>query len=85
MRELGCLACHQLGDEGNAVGPALTDVGARGDAAYIRESILDPEAEISPGYENFAGMMPANFGERMTAAQLQSLVDYLSNQTGGGG
>ena len=85
MRELGCFACHQLGDEGNTIGPAFTDIGARVDAAYIRESILDPGAEVSPGYENFAGMMPTNFGDRITAAQLETLVDFLSKQTGGGG
>lgn len=84
MRQLGCLACHVLGGEGNPIGPSFDDVGARVDAAYIRESILDPAAEISPGYENFAGMMPPNFGERMTAAQLEALVRFLSNQTGGG-
>ncbi len=80
MNELGCLVCHQLGEQGNAVGPALTDVGARRDAAYIRESILNPAADVSPGYEALAAMMPTNFGERMTAAQLESLVRFLAEQ-----
>lgn len=80
MNELGCLVCHQLGDQGNAVGPALTDVGTRRDADYIRESILDPGAEVAPGYEALAAMMPTNFGERMTAAQLESLVEFLAEQ-----
>ncbi len=80
LNELGCLVCHQLGDQGNAVGPALTDVGARRDAGYIRESILDPGADVSPGYEALAAMMPTNFGERMTAAQLESLVKFLAEQ-----
>lgn len=75
---LGCFACHQLGDKGNAIGPPLTDVGARRDAAYIRQSILDPGADISPGYEPFAGVMPANLGERMTAVQLEAIVQYLA-------
>ncbi len=80
LNELGCLACHKLGDQGNALGPALTDVGARRDADYIREAILDPAADISAGYEPFAGTMPANFGERITAAQLESLVRFLAEQ-----
>ncbi len=80
LNELGCLVCHQLGEQGNAVGPALTDVGARRDADDIRESILEPAAAVSPGYEALAAMMPANFGERMTAAQLESLVKFLAEQ-----
>jgi mono/diheme cytochrome c family protein len=80
MEELGCFACHVLGDRGNAVGPALTGIGARRAAEAIRRSILDPAAEVAEGYEAVAGMMPANFGERMTAAQLEALVQYLAAQ-----
>ena len=78
--ELGCLGCHQLNDRGNAIGPPLTGMGARQDAAYIRESILDPGAEIAQGYEAFGGMMPMGFGERMTAAQLEAIVQFLAAQ-----
>ncbi len=78
LEVLGCFACHQLGDKGNAIGPPLTDVGARRDASYIRQSILDPAAEIAPGYEAFAGIMPATLGERMTAVQLEAIVQYLA-------
>ncbi len=80
MEELGCFACHVLGDRGNAVGPPLTDVGARRSPDEIRRSILDPGAETAPGYEALAGMMPTNFGERMTAAQLERLVEFLARQ-----
>lgn len=80
MDELACLTCHQLGDQGNAIGPALTDVGARRDADYIRESILRPADQVSEGYEAFAALMPTDFGERMTAAQLEALVDFLAAQ-----
>ncbi len=78
LEVLDCFACHQLGDKGNAIGPPLTDVGARRDANYIRQSILDPNADITPGYEAFAGIMPATLGERMTAAQLEAIVQYLA-------
>lgn len=84
LAELACLSCHKLGEEGNAIGPALTDVGARRDAAYIRESILDPAAQVAEGYENFAGIMPTNFGDRITASQLEALVAFLADQRGGG-
>jgi mono/diheme cytochrome c family protein len=84
LDELACLTCHTLGEEGNAIGPALTDVGARWGTAYIRESILDPAAVVSEGYENFAGLMPTNFGDRITASQLEALVAFLAEQRGGG-
>ncbi|NIR45637.1 MAG: c-type cytochrome [Gemmatimonadetes bacterium] len=80
LNEFGCLACHQLDGQGTAIGPAFTDVGARLDAAAIRESILDPRVEVSAGYEAFANLMPTDFGERMTAAQLEALVDFLAQQ-----
>jgi mono/diheme cytochrome c family protein len=83
MDELGCLACHQIAGEGNAVGPSFDDVGARHDAAFIRESILNPAAQASPGYENLTSLMPPNFGERMSAAQLEALVRFLAEHKGG--
>jgi len=80
FQEFGCLACHQLGREGQVVGPPFTGIGARSDAAAIRRAILDPAAEASPGYEQLAGVMPRDFGRRMTAEQLEAIVDFLSRQ-----
>jgi putative heme-binding domain-containing protein len=47
-----CIACHRVGDEGSEVGPPLTHVGKKG-REYILESLIAPQAEITPGY----GMM----------------------------
>lgn len=80
MDQYGCLACHQLGDQGQVVGPPFDGMGGRLDREQIRRGILDPAAEIAAGYEQFAGVMPPNFGERLTAAQLEVLVDYLAEQ-----
>lgn len=80
LDEMQCLACHQLGGQGVAVGPSFDGIGARRDAAHIRRSILDPTAEVATGYEQFAGVMPTNFGERLSAAQLEAIVDFLSSQ-----
>jgi hypothetical protein len=48
---------------------------------YIRRSILQPAADTAPGFEQFAGTMPPTFGDQLTAAQLEAIVDYLA---GGG-
>jgi len=78
-RAAGCTACHKVGGEGGAIGPDLNHVGARLSAALIRESILAPDAKIAKGYEKFKGIMPKTFGDQLTAAQLESLVQFLAS------
>ena len=80
LRENQCLVCHQLGEEGGPIGPSLTGIGARLDAAAIRRSILQPNADTTSGYEAVAGTMPQTFGEQLTAAQLEVMVQYLATQ-----
>ena len=47
----------------------------------MRESIVDPSASIAEGYED---VMPGNFGELFTEEQIDGLVEYLLESTGGG-
>ncbi|HUE77017.1 MAG TPA: c-type cytochrome [Longimicrobiales bacterium] len=83
MRQHACFACHRLGEEGGPIGPALDDIGALRTPDHIRRSILDPNAETTDGYDAVAGTMPTTFGQQMTAEQLEALVSFLSEQTGG--
>lgn len=46
----GCSGCHRVAGEGSVFGPELTRIGAGRSAEYIRESILDPSADISDDY-----------------------------------
>jgi cytochrome c oxidase cbb3-type subunit III len=46
-----CGQCHTVGARGGHIGPDLSDIGVRRGAAYLRTSVLEPEAEIP---ENFA-------------------------------
>jgi cytochrome c551/c552 len=78
LRAAGCIGCHKIGAEGAAVGPDLTHVGARLNAAGIREAILQPDAKITKGFEKFAGIMPKTFGDQLTANQLEALVRFLA-------
>ena len=41
-----CVRCHALKGFGGAIGPDLTDVGARRTIAYLRTSLIDPETEV---------------------------------------
>jgi cytochrome c oxidase subunit II len=80
--ESGCGACHALADAGTSggVGPDLDDVLADKDAAFIKQSIVDPNAEIASGYS--ANIMPPNFGQTLQPAELDALVKYLDEVTG---
>jgi cytochrome c oxidase cbb3-type subunit III len=45
-----CAACHSLRGEGGVAGPDLTDIGERRSVDYIRESLVNPEAELPENY-----------------------------------
>ena len=45
-----CKNCHMLKGQGSAVGPALDGVATRKDAAYILESLINPNAKLAEGY-----------------------------------
>lgn len=80
IKEAECANCHKINGEGADVGPDLSHVGARRDAAAIRKKILDPTSSVTKGFETMAGIMPKDFGTRMNAAQLEALVHYLATQ-----
>lgn len=46
----GCVNCHMLGGKGSAVGPPLDGIAARKDAAYIAQSLLEPNAVLAETY-----------------------------------
>jgi cytochrome c oxidase subunit II len=72
-----CGTCHTLAAAGTTgtAGPNLGQVLKGKDAAFIRQSILNPNAQIAPGFS--PGIMPQNFGSSLSKAQLAALVAYL--------
>jgi cytochrome c oxidase subunit 2 len=76
-----CGTCHTLADAGTTAttGPDLDKVLKGKDAAFIKESILDPNKVIAPGYQ--ADIMPTNFGDTLSPQQVDALVQYLSKVT----
>ncbi len=101
----GCGACHTIQEIPTArgtVGPNLSDLGTvagtmkPGMSAkdYIRESILQPNAFIVPGFPSPSPMPPFSVGPTSTGTQfteddLNTLIDYLASlgtpQQGQGG
>jgi quinoprotein glucose dehydrogenase len=49
--ELSCVRCHKINGEGGEVGPDLTGVGSRQNREYLLESIVDPNKQITKGFE----------------------------------
>jgi cytochrome c oxidase cbb3-type subunit 3 len=46
----GCSHCHTVNGRGGALGPDLTDIGARRSPSYLRESLIAPEAAVPDGF-----------------------------------
>ena len=91
----GCFACHSTSPGVNMVGPSLAGIAttaseivtstayqgqAKDAAAYIRESIVDPNAFLVPGANfssNGQSLMPSGFDQSLQPAQIDALVVYL--------
>jgi cytochrome c oxidase subunit 2 len=84
----GCSACHTFKPIAGAtgtIGPSLDQLKEAAKAAgqplvaYIKQSIVDPNAVIAKGYQ--PGVMPQTFGTTMTATEINALVAYLAQNT----
>jgi mono/diheme cytochrome c family protein len=74
-----CGSCHALGAARTqaTTGPNL-DTALKGmSAKEIEKAIVDPSAELTPG---FSDLMPKDYGEALTDTELQELADYLAEQ-----
>jgi mono/diheme cytochrome c family protein len=80
-----CAGCHTLADAGSTAttGPDLDGALKGKPEAFIRESIVDPNANIAKGYP--PDVMPQTFESQLSPEQLDALVSYLSQVTGGSG
>jgi mono/diheme cytochrome c family protein len=84
----GCGGCHTLKDAGSGgnIGPDLDKLVADAKTAgkdvnaYVRESIVNPNAYIAPGFPK--GVMPGSFGQTLKPADLNALVAYLVGVSG---
>ena len=75
----GCGACHAFTPAGTdaQVGPNLDKIDPGGQPLedFVRESIVDPNANIVPGYQ--PNVMPGTFESSLSDKQLDALVQYL--------
>lgn len=89
--KLGCASCHAADGKGGR-GPALAGVFGKqqkmasgqnivADEAYLRESILNPQAQIVQGYQP---IMPT-FKGQVSEEQLVQLIAYIKSLGGASG
>ena len=80
----GCGGCHVLAaaNAGGTTGPDLDEILPGQSATQIEESIVDPNAELTPGFP--ANLMPSNFGQLISPEDLELLVEYLISSTSEG-
>jgi len=54
-----CSSCHILDGEGTGIGPELSNVGLRRNVAYLRQSVINPEADQPRLVDRFRGTLNA--------------------------
>jgi quinol---cytochrome c reductase cytochrome c subunit, bacillus type len=68
----GCLACHKIGENGNTLGPNLTEVGTRLGPDAIARTLVNPTPPMPP-YAEFQQESPEQFDK---------LVEYVASLKG---
>lgn len=58
-----CGQCHTVGSRGGRLGPDLTEIGNKRSPAYLRTSLLDPNADVPDTFASYRRViyMPDNF------------------------
>jgi mono/diheme cytochrome c family protein len=84
-----CATCHTFKPAGatGTIGPdldAAPAADAKADnnkdlAAFVKESIVDPDAYIAKGYSK--GIMPTTFGSSLSSSQVDDLVAFILSGT----
>lgn len=83
----GCEKCHST-DGSKGIGPTWKELyehevtladgtTVKADDAYIRKSILEPNAQIVQGFT--PNLMPQDFGKTLTPEQIDALLAYIKS------
>ena len=74
----GCGGCHTFSAAGTSgsIGPNLDEALEGDDPEFVRESIVEPNAEVASGFA--PNVMPQDYGQNLTQEQLDGLVAFLT-------
>jgi len=73
---VNCIKCHQIGDDGNMIGPPLTVIGGKLSKPQLYEAILYPSAAIEMGYETF--VVKTKDGEVYAGLKVEDTPDHIT-------
>jgi ubiquinol-cytochrome c reductase cytochrome b subunit/menaquinol-cytochrome c reductase cytochrome b/c subunit len=69
MASSGCLGCHKVGENGNTLGPNLTEIGDTLGRDAIARTLVNPTSPM-PSYQKFQQENPKQFDQ---------LVQYVAS------
>jgi mono/diheme cytochrome c family protein len=77
--DAGCGGCHTFKAAGTSatVGPNLDEALKGKDAAFIEESITDPNSEVASGFA--PNIMPQDYASQLSSQELADLVAFLQS------
>jgi putative heme-binding domain-containing protein len=63
----GCGACHKVAERGGPMGPDLTRVGRKRSLTHLRQSVTDPNSDLTPGFYKITVVNKS--GQKIVGAQ----------------
>ncbi len=72
-----CVLCHALKGQGSNVGPAMDGIATRQNAAYIKQSLLEPNAVLAKGFEYLQVSPMPPMGLILSAQELEDIQAFL--------
>jgi len=79
---VGCIKCHQVNGEGIDFGPSLSEIGTKLGKDALYQSILDPSAGISFGFE--AWQIELKSGDEAFGLLVSDTTDEIAVKSQGG-
>jgi cytochrome c oxidase cbb3-type subunit III len=78
----GCPACHMVAGQGGGFGPELSAIGARRNAAFLRQTILKPASTLPDGFQYVSAAPTAGVAVRGIRVNEDSFTIQLRDALG---
>jgi cytochrome c oxidase cbb3-type subunit III len=78
----GCATCHTVRGRGGPLGPDLTDIGARSSPGFLRQSLVDPQADVPSGFRMVRAV--TRDGRRLTGVRVNEDTFSIQFRDAGG-
>jgi putative heme-binding domain-containing protein len=76
VKAANCIKCHEIGNEGQMIGPPLTVIGGKLNKGQLYEAILYPSAAIEMGYE--AWIVKTKKGDVWAGLKVEDTPDRIT-------